>query len=40
MNTRYYLSIILALALLVSCSSEPVKKKATGFDLTVEVAQA
>jgi len=40
MNTRYYLSIILAFGLLASCSSEPVKKKASGFDLTVEVAQA
>jgi len=40
MNTRYYLSIILVLALLASCSSETVKKKARGFDLTVEVAQA
>jgi len=40
MNTRYYLSIFIALGLLASCSSEPVKKKSEGFDLTVEVAQA
>jgi len=40
MNTRYYLSIFVAIGLLVSCSSEPVKKKSKGFDLTVEVAQA
>ena len=40
MNTRYYISIIIALGLLVSCSSEPLKKKSDGFDLTVEVAQA
>jgi len=40
MNTRYYLSVLIALGFLVSCSSEPVKKKAEGFDLTVEVAKA
>ena len=40
MNTRYYLSIIIALGLFFSCSSESVKKKSNGFDLTVEVAKA
>lgn len=39
MNTRYYLSIIIALGLMVSCSSEPTKKKSVEFDLSVEVAQ-
>ena len=40
MNTQYYLSILVAIGLLVSCSSEPVKKKSEGFDLMVDVAQA
>ena len=40
MNTRYFLMIIIALGLFVSCSSEPTKKKIEGFDQTVEVAQA
>ncbi len=40
MNTRYYLSLFIAVGLLASCSSEPVKKKSEKFDLTVEVAKA
>lgn len=40
MNTKYYLSIFVAIGLLVSCSSEPVKKKSSDFDLMVNVAQA
>ncbi|WP_372644557.1 efflux RND transporter periplasmic adaptor subunit [Ancylomarina sp.] len=40
MNTRYYLSLFIALGLLASCSNEPAKKKSEGFDLSVEVAQA
>ncbi|MRT93541.1 efflux RND transporter periplasmic adaptor subunit [Ancylomarina sp. 16SWW S1-10-2] len=39
MNTKYYLSIFVAIGLLASCSSEPVKKKTESFDLTVDVAQ-
>jgi len=40
MNTRYYLSIFIALGLFASCSSEPVTKKSKRFDLSVQVAQA
>ena len=40
MNTRYYLSIFIALGLLASCSSEPTTKKSKRFDLSVQVAQA
>ena len=39
MNTKYYLSLFVAIGLLASCSSEPVKKKTESFDLTVDVAQ-
>ncbi len=39
MNTRYYLSILIAFGLLSSCSSEPFQKKTKDFDLSVAVTQ-